>query len=94
MRVDLLKAIGPRDAREAMIARRLVAIDALAVETIALARASTGLLRDAYASQAVALSKAASELDEAIERRRVGRVEQRVVVQHIRGGQAIGMVTK
>ena len=92
--VDLLKAIGPRDAREAMIARRLVAIDALAAETIALARASTGLLRDAYASQTVALSKAASELDEAIERRRVGRVEQRVVVQHIRGGQAIGMVTK
>ena len=92
--VDLLKEIGPRDVREAMIARRLVAIDALAVETIALARASTGLLRDAYSSQAVALSKAATELDEALERRRGGKVEQRVVVQYIRGGQVVGMVNK
>ncbi len=92
--VALLKEIAPRDAREALIARRLVAMDALAVETIALARASTGLLRDAYAGQAVALSRAATELDEALERRRGGKPEQRIVVQHIRGGQAIGMVNK
>ena len=51
--VALLKEIAPRDAREALIGRRLVAMDALAVETIALARASTGLLREAYAGQAV-----------------------------------------
>ena len=73
--VALLKEIGPRNAREALIARRLIAMDTLAVETIALARASTSLpmLRDAYAAQAVALSRAATELDEALERRRRGR---------------------
>ena len=36
----MLKQIGPRDVREAMIARRLIDIDAPAVETIALAKAS------------------------------------------------------
>ena len=92
--IALLKEIGPRDAREALIARRLVALDALAVETIALARVSTGLLRDAYAAQAVALSRAATSLDEALERRRVGKPEQRVVVQYIRGGRVVGMVSK
>jgi hypothetical protein len=92
--VALLREIGPRDAREAMIARRLVALDALAMETLALARASTGLLRDAYAGQAVALSRAATSLDEALERRRVGKPEQRVGVQYIRGGQVVGMVSK
>jgi hypothetical protein len=90
----LLTAIGPRDAREALIARRLIAMDALAVETVALARASTGLLRDAYAGQAVALSRAATSLGEALERRRGGKPEQRIVVQHIHGGQVVGMVTK
>jgi hypothetical protein len=65
------------------------------VETVALAKASTGLLRCAYAGQAVALSQAATALDEALERRRVGKQEQRVVVQHIRGNsQVIGMVNK
>ena len=71
-------------------------MDTLAVETIALARASTALpmLRDAYAAQAVALSRAATELDEALERRRRGRPEQRIVVQHIHGGQVVGMVSR
>jgi hypothetical protein len=94
--VAMLAAIGPRDVREAMIARRLVAIDNLAVETLRLARASTGLLRAAYAHQATALSQAATSLDEALERRRGGG--QRVVeVKHVvvhNGGQAIvGPVT-
>jgi hypothetical protein len=94
--VALLKEIAPRDAREALIARRLIAIDALAMETIALARASTEypMLRAAYSAQAAALSQAATSLDEALERRRVGKQEQRVVVQHIRGGQVVGMVSK
>jgi hypothetical protein len=94
--VALLREIGPRDAREALIARRLVALDAMAMETLALARASTAypMLRDAYAAQAVALSRAATSLDEALERRRVGKPEQRVVVQYIRGGQVVGMVSK
>ena len=94
--VALLKEIGPRDAREAMIARRLIALDAMAMETIGLAKASTAypMLRDADAAQAVALSRAATSLDEALERRRSGKPEQRVVVQYIRGGQVVGMVTK
>jgi hypothetical protein len=94
--IAMLKEIGPRDVRESLIARRLVMIDALAVETLELAKASTAhpMLRDAYAAQACALSKAATELDEALERRRVGKQEQRVVVQHIRGGQVVGMVNK
>ena len=89
----MLKEIAPRDAREALIARRLIALDALAMETIALAKASAAypMLRDAYAAQAVALSRAATSLDEALERRRGGG--QRVVeVKHVvvhSGGQAI-----
>ena len=57
--------------REAMIARRLVMIDALAVETLELAKASTAYpqLQAAYASQACASSKCAVDLDEALERR-------------------------
>jgi hypothetical protein len=92
----MLREIAPRDVREAMIARRLVMIDALAVETLELAKASTAYpqLQAAYAAQACALSKCAVDLDEALERRRNGKQEQRVVVQHIRGGQAIGMVNK
>ena len=96
--IAMLKEIAPRDVREALIARRLVMIDALAVETLELAKASTAhpMLRDAYASQAVALSRCALELDEALERRRGGG--QRVVeVKHVvvhSGGQAIvGPVT-
>jgi hypothetical protein len=96
--VALFRGVAPRDVREAMIARRLIALDALAVETLHLAKASTAhpMLYAAYASQAVALSKAATELDEALERRRVGG--QRVVeVKHVvvhNGGQAIvGPVT-
>jgi hypothetical protein len=96
--VALLREIAPRDLREALIARRMVALDNLAMETIQLARASTEypMLRDAYAEQAVALSRCALELDEALERRRGGG--QRVVeVKHVvvhNGGQAIvGPVT-
>jgi hypothetical protein len=39
---------------------------------------------------------AATSLDEALERRRGGKPEQRVVVQYIRGGgnQVVGMVSK
>lgn len=94
--VAMLKEIAPRGVRESLIVRRLIALDALAVETLQLAKASTAypMLRDAYSTQAVALSQAATALDEALERRRVGKQEQRVVVQHIRGGQAIGMVNK
>jgi hypothetical protein len=96
--VAMLREIGPRDGREALIARRLIAIDALAMETIALARASTEfpLVRAAYAAQAVALSGAAAELDEALERRRVGSqrtVEVKHVVVHSGGQAIVGPVT-
>jgi hypothetical protein len=93
--VELLKQLEPANAREALMIRRLVALDSLMVETVALARtAHHPLLRDAYVAQACALSRAATSLDEAIERRRVGKPEQRVVVQHIRGGQVVGMVNQ
>ena len=94
--VALLTQLTPRDAREALAIRRMIALDQLCVETVALAKESTGLLRCAYSAQATALSRAAMELDEAIERRRGGG--QRVVeVKHVvvhNGGQAIvGPVT-
>ena len=94
--VALLTQIAPRHAREALAIRRMIALDQMAMESIQLARASTEypMLRDAYASQACALSKAALELDEALERRRVGKAEQRVIVQHIRGNQVVGLVNK
>jgi hypothetical protein len=93
--VELLKQLSPRDVREALVIRRLVMLDALTVETVGLARtAAHPLLRDAYARQAVALSDAATRLDEALERKRRGKPEQRVVVQYIRGGQAVGMVNQ
>jgi hypothetical protein len=93
--VELLKQIAPRDAREGLMARRLIALDALAMETMALARAAGHpALRDAYVAQAMALSRAATALDEAIERRRIGKPEQRIVVQHIHGGQVVGMVSR
>ena len=59
--IAMLREIAPRDVREAMIARRLVMIDALAVETLELAKASTAYpqLQAAYAAQACALSKCA-----------------------------------
>jgi hypothetical protein len=93
--IELLKELAPRDVREALTIRRLVMLDALMVETVALARAAGHpLLRDAYAAQACALSHAATHLDEALERKRSGKPERRIVVQHIRGGQAIGMVNQ
>jgi hypothetical protein len=52
------------------------------------------MLRDAYVAQACALSRAATALDEALERKRHGGHEQRIVVQHVRGGQAVGMVNQ
>ena len=83
------------DAREALIARRLVAIDALAMETFALARASTGLLRDAYAAAGgCALAGGDVAGRRALSGGSAGP-EQRIVVQHIRrGGQVVGMVNK
>ena len=51
-------------------------------------------MRDVHAAQAVALPRAATSLAEALERRRVGKTEQRIVVQHIHGGQVVGMVSK
>jgi hypothetical protein len=93
--VELLKQLGPRDIREALTVRRLVALDALMVETVGLARAAPHpLLRDAYVAQACALSRAATNLDEALERKRVGKPEQRIVVQYVRGGQVVGMVNQ
>jgi hypothetical protein len=94
--IELLKELRPRDAREALAIRRLVMLDALMVETVALARAAPHpLLRDAYATQACALSNAATHLDEALERRRSGKVGQRtIIVQHLKGGQAVGVVNQ
>jgi hypothetical protein len=94
--VELLKQFAPRDVREALTIRRLVALDALAMETLALARAAPHpLLRDAYVAQACALSRASTALDEALERKRSGGAGQRVVmVQHIKGGQVVGMVNQ
>jgi hypothetical protein len=93
--IELLKELGPRDVREALTIRRMVMLDALMTETVGLARAAHHpLLRDAYVAQACALSRAATSLDEALERKRVGKPEQRIVVQHIYGGQVVGMVSK
>ena len=94
--IAMFKEIAPRDLRESLIARRLIALDAMAVESLELAKASTAYpqLQAAYTSQACALSKCAVELDEWLERRRNGRTEQRVIVQHIRGNQVVGVVNE
>jgi hypothetical protein len=93
--VELLKQLGPRDVRKALTIRRLVILDGLMVETVGLARAASHpMLRDAYVEQACALSRAATNLDEALERKRLGKPEQRIVVQHVYRGRAVGMVNR
>ena len=96
--IAMFREIAPRDLRESLIVRRLIALDAMAVETLELAKASTAYpqLQAAYASQACALSKAATELDEALERRRGGgqrKVEVKHVVVHSGGQAIVGPVT-
>jgi hypothetical protein len=91
--VAALKDIAPRNAREALIARRMLALDAMSMESLQLARKATGnaLLRNMHVAQAVALSRAATALNEALERMR-GDGQQRVVIEHVhvyKGGKAI-----
>jgi hypothetical protein len=91
--IATLKDIAPRSAREALIARRMLALDAISMESLQLARRTSGNapLRNMYVAQAVALSRAATALNEAIERMR-GDGQQRVVIEHVhvyKGGKAI-----
>ncbi len=91
--IAALKDIAPRNAREALTARRMLALDAMSMESLQLARMANGnaLLRNMYVAQAVALSQAATALNEAIERMRGGG-QQRVVIEHVhvyKGGKAI-----
>jgi hypothetical protein len=87
--IAALKDIAPRNAREALIARRMLALD----ESLQLARKANGnaLLSNMYVAQATALSRSATALSDAIERMRGGG-QQRVVIRHVhvyKGGKAI-----
>jgi hypothetical protein len=97
--VETLKAIRPRAGREALLARRMVALDALCMENLRIARSLTASspLRAMLLDQALELDRAGLALDEAIERRRGRGVRQRIVVERVNvapGAQAIvGAVT-
>ena len=88
-----LAALGPRDAFESHLASLLVAAQTAAMECFQHARVH-GLgtpLGEVLIGQADRLTGKCIELADAFARRR-GKGEQRIVVQHIHGGQAIGMV--
>jgi hypothetical protein len=83
--VETLKSLRPRNAREALLIRRMVALDALCMDNlrIALSLSVSSPLRAMLFDQALELDRAALALDEAIERRRGRGVRQRIVVERV-----------
>jgi hypothetical protein len=77
-----LKDIAPTNAREAMLAAQLLATHTAAMDSLGLARTTTGLLSEAHLGHAIRLSHAHAALSEALDRTRRG--DQRVVVLEYR----------
>jgi hypothetical protein len=82
--IAALGDIGPLNAREALLARRMVAIDAMCMDNLRLARnlPTSSPLRAMLTGQALALDSAALALDEAFSRRRAGCV-QKIIVERV-----------
>jgi hypothetical protein len=82
--IAALRDIGPLNAREALLARRMVALDAMCMDNLRLARnlPESSPLRAMLTGQALALDTAALALDEALSRRRAGCV-QKIIVERI-----------
>ena len=72
-----LKDIGPTNAREAMLAAQLLATHTAVMDSLGLARTTTGLLSEAHLGHAIRLSHAHAALSEALDRTRRG--DRRVV---------------
>jgi hypothetical protein len=77
-----LKDIAPTNAREAMLAAQLLGTHAATMDSLALARSSSGPLRDAHLGHAARLAHAHAALSEALDRTRRG--DRRVVVLEYR----------
>ena len=77
-----LKDIAPTNAREAMLAAQLLATHTAAMDSLGLARTTTGLLSEAHLGHAIRLSHAHAALSEALDRTRRG--DRRVVVLEYR----------
>jgi hypothetical protein len=82
--IAALRHIGPLNAREALLARRMVALDGMCMDNLRLARnlPESSPLRAMLTGQALALDSAALALDEALSRRRAGCV-QKIIVERI-----------
>jgi hypothetical protein len=88
-----LVGIAPKTPVEAMLATQMIGMHNAVADSLRLARESSEPLRGVHLDHANRLSRTFAALVEAFERvRNKGR--QVVVVQHIRGGQAIGVVNK
>ena len=72
-----LKDIAPTNAREAMLAAQLLATHTAVMDSLGLARTTTGLLSEAHLGHAIRLSHAHAALSEALDRTRRG--DRRVV---------------
>ena len=91
--IAALVDIDPKGAVETMLATQMVAVHNASLDSMRMARQSFEPLRGMHLEHASKLSRTFAALVEAFEKvRNKGR--QVVVVQHIRGGQAIGVVNK
>ena len=88
-----LVGIAPKTPVEAMLATQMIGMHNAVADSLRLARESSGALRGVHLDHANRLSRTFAALVEAFERLR-NKGRQVVVVQHIRGGQAIGVVNK
>ena len=77
-----LKDIAPTNAREAMLAAQLLATHTAVMDSLGLARTTTGLLSEAHLGHAIRLAHAHAALSEALDRTRRG--DRRVVVLEYR----------
>lgn len=82
--IAALSDIAPLNAREALLVRRMVALDGMCMDNLRMARnlPESSPLRGMLTGQALALDSAALALDEALSRRRAGCV-QKIIVERI-----------
>jgi hypothetical protein len=82
--IAALSDIAPLNAREALLVRRMVALDGMCMDNLRVARnlPEASPLRAMLTGQALALDSAALALDEALSRRRAGCV-QKIIVERI-----------
>jgi hypothetical protein len=94
--IEALRSIAPQTAVEGSLAGLFVATERMAFDTMAIARIAgldspVGMVMLARSEK---LACRAAELAEAISRQRSKGKTQHIVVQHIHGGQAVGMVNQ